>query len=444
MKLWRHHLIRFLGAVLVFSLPTLGTTDTPSTPSTNMNDALLTALGWHPSIATAKAKLTEQQFRERVAKSGYLPQVSGGLKSGYEGRGSDQESSQILTLSVSQMLYDFGEVRHGVRAERALVLKQQAELFMAVEDTLNNTATAVLESWRYQELEAMALAQHRALQKLTDLVAERHRKGAASRSDLAQSKTRVESAYTQVLQHQNQKRMWQNRLASLLGKQQPHAISSQPAPLSAESCVFTHESVEEAPSLRAAFALRDSADAVAKKATARTLPTLSLDPSVTHYLKDPQWAEQGEPDKTQYGVYLNMNMPLYQGGALSAERKLAQATKMAAEADILAERQQILEALFTSSAQREVLTHHLNVLSQREALSQETRRLYQQQYMELGTRPLIDLLNAEQEIFQTRFERINVQHEMQLTSLTCAHALGQLRPLFALENAVIQGVNLTP
>src|SRR5699024_4855795 len=126
------------------------------------------------------------------------------------------------------------------------------------------------------------------------------------------------------------------------------------------------------------------------------------------------------------------------------ERKLAQATKMAAEADILAERQQILEALFTSSAQREVLTHHLNVLSQREALSQETRRLYQQQYMELGTRPLIDLLNAEQEIFQTRFERINVQHEMQLTSLTCAHALGQLRPLFALENAVIQGVNLTP
>src|SRR5699024_2861149 len=413
-KLWRRYLTRFIAAALVFSLPSVGTTSTA--PSTNMNSALLTALAWHPSITTAKAKLTEQQHRERVARAGYLPQVSGGLKGGYEGRGSDQEFSQALTFSVSQMLYDFGKVRHEVTAEQALVLKQQAELFMAIEDTIHNTAQAVLESWRYQELEAIALAQHRALQKLTDLVAERHRKGAASRSDLAQSKTRVESAYTQVLQHQNQKRMWQNRLASLLGKQQPHAISSQPAPLSAESCVFRDESVEEAPCLRAAFALRVSADAVAKKATARTLPTLSLDPSVTHYLKDPQWAEQGEPDKTQYGVYLNMNMPLYQGGALSAERKLAQATKMAAEADILAERQQILEALFTSSAQREVLTHHLNVLSQREALSQETRRLYQQQYMELGTRPLIDLLNAEQEIFQTRFERINVQHEMQLTS----------------------------
>src|SRR5699024_12878258 len=78
---------------------------------------------------------------------------------------------------------------------------------LSLHDALPISATAVLESWRYQELEAIALAQHRALQKLTDLVAERHRKGAASRSDLAQSKTRVESAYTQVLQHQNQKRM---------------------------------------------------------------------------------------------------------------------------------------------------------------------------------------------------------------------------------------------
>ncbi|HLR16601.1 MAG TPA: TolC family outer membrane protein [Alcanivoracaceae bacterium] len=442
MKLWRRYLTRFIAAALVFSLPSVGTTSTA--PSTNMNSALLTALAWHPSITTAKAKLTEQQHRERVARAGYLPQVSGGLKGGYEGRGSDQEFSQALTFSVSQMLYDFGKVRHEVTAEQALVLKQQAELFMAIEDTIHNTAQAVLESWRYQELEAMALAQHRALQKLTDLVAERHQKGAASRSDLAQSKTRVEGAYTQVLQYRNQKQLWHNRLASLLGKQQPHSVRSQPGPIAATSCAFTHESVEEAPALKVAFALRDSADAVAKQANARSLPTISLDPTLTHYLKDPNWGNQSNPDKTEYGIYLNVNMPLYQGGALSAERKLAQATKMAAEADIMAERQHILESLFTSSSQREVLTHHLGVLSQREALSQETRRLYQQQYMELGTRPLIDLLNAEQEIFQTRFERINIHHEMQLAALTCAHALGQLRPLFALEDAVIQGVNLAP
>ncbi len=409
-----------------------------------LEEAVQEALSWHPTIATAKARLEEQAQRERQAKAGYYPQVSASSKSGYEGRRDEQKYSHALSLSVSQMLYDFGKVRSDVAVEKAQWVKRQAELFKTIEETVHNTSTAAFEIWRYQQLETMAEQQHKALDELTELVAERHRRGAASRSDVAQSKSRVEGAYVQVLQYRNQKLLWQNRLASLLGKESAIAIASAPKVQAQESCQFSEEALEKAPSLAMAFAERDSAEATAAQANARQWPTISLDPTVTHHVRTPNWSQRDTPERTEYGVFLNVNMPLYQGGAINAERKLAQAGRLAAESEILSERQRLLEALFTASSQLEVLGYQKQVLEHREALSIETRELYQQQYLQLGARPLIDLLNAEQEIYQTRFERINIETETELMGLNCAHELGQLHRVFNLGDTSIQGVTLTP
>lgn len=428
-----------LGAMCAASLPSFAAERT-----TNVEEAVQAALAWHPTIATAKAKLEEQVQRKRVAKSGYFPQMSAGVKSGYEGRRDEQKYSQALTLSVSQMLYDFGKVRADVAAEDALIARQQAELLKAIEDTLNNTSTAAYEIWRNQQLEAAALAQHQALSELTELVSERHQKGAATRSDVVQSQTRVEAAQTQILQFQKQKMLWQNRLASLLNQRQPLGIYQAPQLAVSHYCHADEAELVASPTMVMATAMQENAKAISQKANARTLPTISLDPSATHYIKSPNWSNQDAPHRTEYGVFLNVNLPLYQGGALNAERKLATATQMAAASELMSERQRILEVLFTSLSQQQVLAHHAEVLKQREALSKETRRLYQQQYLELGVRPLIDLLNAEQEIYQTQFEQINTQIDEQLMGLACAHELGRLHQVFALGGTQVQGVELAP
>lgn len=218
-----------------------------------------------------------------MAKAAYYPQVSAGAKGGFEGRGSEQKYSQTITLSLSQMLYDFGKVRTEVAAEQALVVKHQAELLKSIEDIIYDTSTAVYEVWRNQLLENMAKQQHEALKELSDLVSERHHKGAATRSDLAQSQTRVEGAFTQLLQYRNQKLLWQNRLASLLAQQQALAVGSEPKELAKSYCEFSEASLDLAPSLMVASALRDNAEATANKAHARTWPTISLDPSISHH-----------------------------------------------------------------------------------------------------------------------------------------------------------------
>lgn len=408
----------------------------------SMEEAIKKSLSWHPSIATAKARLEEQQYRHRVVKSGYYPQVSGGAKGGFEGRRSEQKYSQSLTLTLSQLIYDFGQTGSEVSAEQAEYARRQAELFKTIEDNINHTSTAVHEVWRNQLLEQAALDQHQALSELTELVNERFEKGAATRSDWVQSKTRVESAFTQILKFQNQKLLWQNRLASLLGYSRAIGVRQVPPSFAHQLCYYQEENLSSAPSMLMAYAARDTAQANSKKAFTRSYPRISLDPSVTHYTKRAHWSNGDSPERTEYGVFINVNMPLYQGGALSAERKMASAGQMAAEADILSEKQRILEVLFTSYAQQQVLAQEAETLKQREALSVETRQLYQQQYLEMGVRPLIDLLNAEQEIYQTRFEQINNTSDSQLLELSCAHELGRLYQLFDLAGTQVQGVEL--
>lgn len=58
-----------------------------------LEEAIQQALAWHPSIATAKARLEEQAQRERQVKAGYYPQVSANAQSGYQGRRDEQKYS---------------------------------------------------------------------------------------------------------------------------------------------------------------------------------------------------------------------------------------------------------------------------------------------------------------------------------------------------------------
>ncbi len=46
------------------------------------------------------------------------------------------------------------------------------------------------------------------------------------------------------------------------------------------------------------------------------------------------------------------------------------------------------------------LASALQILRRQQQLSERTRELYQQQYLDLGSRPLLDVLNAEQEVYQ--------------------------------------------
>lgn len=415
-----------------FGGPAAAAEPAPPVGAVHLTEAIQRAINWHPSIKEARAQVLKQEQVAEVARAGYYPQVSGGVRSGYEGRGTEREFTQALELSVSQMLYDFGKVKGDVESEEAVLLQRKAQLLMALDEVAQSTAHAVTEAWRFQQLEQTAQEQVDSLSNIMELVRTRYEKGAATRSDWAQSQTRVKSATALALQYRTQKQIWQSRLASLLDEQQGLKVAEEPARLKSFSCDASRSELDVVPAIAAALAQKKQAQATADKADARLMPTLSLDPTVTRHIERPRWRTETDRDKTEYGVFLNVEVPLYQGGALRAEKQEALAAEQSAEAAVESARLSITEALLESAAQRETLRYHKQVLAEREKYSQQTRDLYRQQYLELGSRPLLDLLNAEQDIYQTRLDRVNVQNDMSALGLSCASARGQLRQLFGL------------
>lgn len=74
-----------------------------------------------------------------------------------------------------------------------------------------------------------------------------------------------------------------------------------------------------------------------------------------------------------------------------------------------------------------------NLLSQRVENLRNTKELYKKQYLELGTRTLVDLLNSEREYHQAQVEVVNNQFDIIQAQLDCAFYQGKLKEVLKIE-----------
>ncbi|MGL5599568.1 MAG: TolC family protein, partial [Silvania sp.] len=211
----------------------------------------------------------------------------------------------------------------------------------------------------------------------------------------------------------------------------------------ARSCEVGEPDDRLVPAVLASWAQAGVAQANLDYANAQMTPTVSLDPEVRHYMNN-RYAGHDTLDKTQYSVGVNVQMPIYQGGGLSARRNAAGHAVEAAQSNIQRTRLDVRQKLLESRSQVMSLMSTLQIQSRQETLSQRTRELYQQQYLDLGSRPLLDVLNAEQEVFQTRFTQWQTAGQLHQLQLNCLYNTGRLRNAFDLENRTIQSVEIQP
>lgn len=197
------------------------------------------------------------------------------------------------------------------------------------------------------------------------------------------------------------------------------------------------------PSVLAAWAQANVAQANLDYADAQMTPTISLEPEVRHYLND-KYANSAELDRTQYSAWVRVEMPIYQGGGLTARRNAASHAVETAQSTIQRVRLQVRQKLLEARSEALNLATSLQVQARQQALSERTRQIYQQQYLDLGSRPLLDVLNAEQEVYQARFAQQQTLNQLHQLQLNCLYNTGKLRSAFGLENRRIQSVEIQP
>jgi adhesin transport system outer membrane protein len=408
-----------------------------------LEQAVRLAVDWHPSISEAIGTLYQQAEGINVAEAGYYPQIAGGIKGGYNsGNGSDA-SSQSVSISLKQMLYDFGKVSNSVEAARAKAARSQASILLAIDQVSRDTAFAYIEVQRYQRLIEIARQQIQGIGGIVDLARQRSDMGASTRSDVVQAQSRAEGGMATLQEYKAQYARWQATLGNLLGRQTSPQVSEGFPDTLNQSCnapVIT----DALPAVLQAAAQRTQAQAELAQAKAEAYPTLSLEPSFNQYLDDNYDSQNPAIDRTQVGIFLNLEVPIYQGGAISARSRAASYALTAADSAEDAARLQARQGLSESQAQTSGLTRRLNSLEFRETTITEARELYGRQYLELGTRPLLDLLNAEQEIHQSRFDLANTQADLHRLQIDCLYNSGALRRAFGIDHSTIQHVEILP
>lgn len=266
--------------------------------------------------------------------------------------------------------------------------------------------------------------------------------GASTRVDPVQAQARVEAAQASQLDLEIKLEQQKYHLQSLLG--QPVAEKKISAPVSLLPLIERQSAridLNRNPTILVAQADAAVALAELRNYKAQRYPTLSLEANTNKYIGD--IADYQRHSQYQ-NVYLSVNSTLYQGGALVAQESASARALEAARTTIASKKLEISDQQRNYFQSVKGLQKNITLLSSRMKTIMETRALYREQYLSLGNRNVLDLLNAEQEISRARQDLINARCDLWASSVNYLVVTGMARDAFDLNNKVIQGLRIAP
>ncbi|MFC4298942.1 TolC family outer membrane protein [Castellaniella hirudinis] len=429
---------------------------TPPNPSgasgspLSMRAAVDQAVNWHPLLRNARGQLLQATQGIETARSGYYPNVSAGVNarnSNHTIGDTDSRHERRAEIQISQVLYDFGKVGSEVDQATAASGAARAQVLQTFDQVILNTAAAWIEVSRNEALLKVAREQAEVLATLSQRVQERDEKGAGTSSDTAQARARVDAARAALLTAQSQVRLWRTTLMYWTGSATPPGITGAPAPALAGACragaaALTVGGAEATLQSSAAVQLAQAQLEVARAglalADAQMKPTLSLTGSTGRRLGGSDGRDDGR--NLDASIMLNFSVPLYQGGRLQSGRQAAGYGVGAARAALDQARLNTSQGWESATLQWLKFSGRLDVQAARQKNMDITRTLYRDQYLQLGTRSLLDLLNAEQEYYASLNDQIESEHEMVRLDAECLYYTGRLRDAFETGGAVARTV----
>lgn len=411
----------------------------PKKITNTLEQMIQRALEWHPSIRQAQSQILASQENIEAAESGYYPRVSSGLNAGY--RDSNGRGNESWNVSASQMLYDFGKVSSTVRSAQHGFSQEQARLLLNIDQLIEKTAFASLELMRTQEKTQIAQTQQTALTGIWQLAKERAELGASAQSDVIQALSRKEAAVALLWELEAQNTIWQKQLQSLTGANETVYLATDLPEQIGMQCQNHVLEIERVPMMQIVEGERGRALAQVDLSSAEMYPTLSLDAGYDQYLRNrDQWIDgRLRQRRSDFSFMLNMNMSLFEGGGKTAKRNAARFMLQAVDAERENVSLEVTRGFEEAQNKQLILGQRLGVLAERIESIEATQDLYKQQYIELGTRSLLDLLNTEQEIYQAKSDYIDNKYEMVKAQVACLYYGAQLRQAFELMTARAEG-----
>lgn len=405
-----------------------------------LDEAVKLAVSKHPQISQSISDLASQNANIDVARSGYYPQLSGGVSTG--DMTSGERGRQLLSLNATQMLFDFGKIKSGVSTQEARLLTNQAQVLVTIDQISLEVANAIVNIRRYEEITRIAREQMKGISRIAEIANLRAKAGISSQADPIQAQSYLEAAQSNLIVQETQLKIFKQRLRTLMGADISNTEWKIPDSLIARSDIYKDPEFNKIPKMMLAKAQADVASSEKKQTELSRYPTLNIKGSLSQALNGRN-PNNNVDNGSDSAIMFEATSNFYQGGAVASQTRAASFAEEAAKARINSVYLETIDLIRSTQEQVENKQRQMQVLASQQATTVRTKELYQEQY-KLGTRTAVDLLNAEQAIHSANQQIETARYDIYENLVQYIAAAGKTRDVYQLNNLTIQGVELQP
>lgn len=450
----RQHIILTLGSLI------LGLTSSLSWSANTLSEIYELALQNDPQLRAAKAQFLAGSETKNINRARLLPQISAVgqySEDEYEGsstqvlgqsavfgrKGHTDSDAKNYSITLSQPLFDLPA---WFSFQQGKELSEQAKLqFSADQQSLIlRSADSYFDVLRERENLETALAEEKAIKRQLEQTRERFEVGLLPITDVHEAQATYDSATVDTLEAKGALDIAFEGLTVLTG--QPHEQLAglmpdfpikKPEPLNREDWV--QFALKNNFALQAARHASEAANNNAQSKKYEHMPTITG--SLSYYdnrsssefrgadIAPPNefFSSPSETNQDGHSVGVELNIPIFTGGLVSAERRQAyQQFAQAKENHVGTRRNTIQQA---RSQHLQVLTNTARVMARKQAItSAESALEATQAGYEAGTRNIVDVLIAQRGLFQARRNYANARYDYIGSFLRLKEVAGQLSP----------------
>ncbi len=389
----------------------------------------------NPSLRAARAELLASYEKYPQAAAGYLPTVSvdGGVTGssldgdGITGVNDDGATSYEIEAGVSQPVFRGGQTLAALRAAKSAVEAQRFLLRAEEQNVIRQAGVAYLNLVRDQALVSLAENNLKLISRQRDATRDRYEVGELTKTDLAQADARYAEAEAQLITAKGDYQASAAKFRQVTGATPPDrlpAIPSLEISFPENLDLALEAGFRNNPSLNASIALNAASKEDVRRIFGELLPQVSLVGS---------WTKTWDPspglydDRTTKILGLSASVPLYQGGATRSRVREARYTENQTLMEIDETRRSVRQSIVDAwegwqTAKAEILSRKAQAEAQsiaREGVLQESR---------VGTRTVLDALDADQEYLDARVALVTAQTDESTARMALAESIGWLTP----------------
>ncbi|MEM9140257.1 MAG: TolC family outer membrane protein [Pseudomonadota bacterium] len=389
----------------------------------SLADAMVMAVRNSPELALNRANVRVLSEQAVQAAAGGRTQVSG--TASITAQFSDLREFRYptaLQLDVTQPLYTGGQVENATEAAEIRITAEEARLIASEQLVLLNTVTSYSDVRRDLTLVSLGRNNVRVISEQLRAARERFDVGEVTRTDVAQAEARLAAARSTLAARVGQLEISKEAYKRVVGAYPGELDPPPPLPdLPDDFDQAISISMVDQPAIRAARLERNAAKTDVRTAIGALLPQVSLLGQVRN--QDILGIESDSLSDASVG--LQIQIPIYSGGANYSNIREAQAQVEGRSADITTALKDTAEQVGTAWADLKVAkatikAGRLEVRAARIAFEGV------QEEAKVGARTTLDVLDAEQELLDARGSLVSARRDEYVASYNLLFSVGKL------------------